>query len=493
MICVVIKGPSYEEAHQQILKAILYADLVELRLDFFAALDLNALKDLRTHFSIPMIFTLRSKLQGGNYSQSEEQRLNDIRKLASLKPEYLDLENDLSMSFVEEISKHSEIKTILSYHNFKETPQDLEALLIEMRKTPTAFYKIAVTAQNSLDALKLLCLAKNNDGKLIAISMGTHGQISRILAPVMGCPLTYAALDDGQTSAPGQLSAQTLLEQYHYRSLNKQTTVYGLIGDPVDQSISDATHNSLMEACGLNSVYVKMQVHPSELEQFLKLAKQLPFLGLSVTMPLKEHILPFLDNTNPQVQDIGAVNTLVLEDGKIAGFNTDGVGALNAIEKHCKVKDKRVVILGAGGAAKAIVLEAKQRGALVTILNRDAGKASELAQRLQCVGKGLDEMAVCAEEGYEILINCTPVPLPIDARDLLPTAVIMDIKTKPMETELIMQALKKGCRIVYGYEMFLEQALGQFNLWFKDRINIEECRNLLDETILEIFQLSAKA
>lgn len=492
MICVVIKGPTYQEAHQQILKAIPYADLVELRLDFFTTLDLNALKDLRTQFSIPMIFTLRSKQQGGNYSQAEEQRLEDIRKLASLKPEYLDLENDLSKDFVKEISKHSEIKVILSYHNFETTPDDLEALLLEMRSIPAAFYKIAVTAPNSLDAMRLLCLAKNNDGKLIAISMGAHGQISRIVAPVMGCPFTYAALDDGQTSAPGQLTAQTLLEQYHYRSLNSQTTVYGLIGDPVDQSISDVTHNNLLEACGLNSVYVKIQVPPAELEQFLKLAKKLPFRGLSVTMPLKEHILPFLDNINPQAQDIRAVNTLVFEDGKITGFNTDGIGASNAIEKHCKVQDKRIVILGAGGAAKAIVLEAKRRGAFVSILNRDADKARELAQRLQCVGKGLDEMAVCAEEGYDILINCTPVPLPINAQDILSTAVIMDIKTKPMETELIKQALKKGCRIVYGYEMFLEQALGQFNLWFKDRINIE-CRNILEETILEVMQLSPKA
>lgn len=482
MICVVIKGPTFDEAQQQIAKAIAYADLVELRLDCFNSLDLGALKTLRTHFSIPMIFTLRSKTQGGNYAKSEENRLADIRRLIKLKPEYLDLENDVHASFIDEISKNSEIKLILSYHNFEETPQNLNSIYVEMRKIPAYKYKIAVTAKNCLDALQLLLWAKKSDDKLIAISMGSHGQISRILGPIVGCSITYAALEEDQKSAPGQLSAKTLIEKYHHRLLNPHTKIYALIGDPVDKSISDETHNHLIAACGLDAVYVKIQVKPSEVSDFLQLAKQLPFHGISVTMPLKEQVLPSLDDVDSQAAQIGAINTLLIENKKIDGFNTDGIGALNAIETKDKVKGKKMVIIGAGGAAKAIAFEAHKRGAHVTILNRDAEKAIQIGKLLNCVGKGLDEIAVCAESGYDILINCTPSPQPIPSDYILPHTIVMDITTKPKETAFLKQAMKKECDIIYGYQMFIEQALGQFKIWLKN-FDVQQSRKILEAIV----------
>jgi len=486
MLCVVIKGPTFQEAYLQISEALLYADLIELRLDCFAQLDFAALKNLRTHFTIPMIFTLRSQMQGGGYVQAEERRLADIRRLVALKPEYLDLENHIGVDFVEEISsQYPGIKLILSYHNFAETPDDLEGLYSNMRMIPAFFYKIAVTAHNCLDALRLICWAKQSDEKLIAISMGSHGQISRILGPLMGSPITYAALDEDQKSAPGQLSAKLLLGLYHYRALNPHTAIYGLIGDPVDQSISDKTHNSFITASALDAVYVKIQVKPSELFEFLKLAKQLPFHGLSVTMPLKEQIVAFLDVIDPQALDIGAVNTLSFQSGKVVGFNTDGIGALNAIEKECQVAGKRIVIIGAGGSARAIAFEALRRGGVVTILNRHAEKAIQIAQCLNCIGKGLESMAACAEAGYDILINCTPVPLPIDVEYILPQALVMDITTNPKETEFLKHAKEKGCRIIYGYQMFIEQALGQFNLWFRDNIDLDKSIKTFETNVAE--------
>jgi len=460
MICVVIKGPTFEEAHHQISKALEYADLVELRLDLFEILDLEALKSLQTHFSIPMIFTLRS----------QSKRLEDIRSLAALKPQYLDLEEETPPYFIAEIaSQYPAVKLILSYHHFEATPEDLEGIYFEMKKTPAYFYKVAVTAQNSLDAMRLIFWAKESDDKLIAISMGSHGQISRILSPMIGCPITYAALEEGGEVAPGQLSAKILIDRYHHRSLNLETTLYGLIGDPVSQSISHETHNRFMSAQGLNAVYIKMQVKAEELTDFLDYAKRLPFCGLSVTMPLKERILSLLDEIDSQAAAIGAVNTLLLKKGKTFGYNTDGIGALNAIESEFLVRGKRMVIIGAGGASKAIAYEAIHRGALVTIINRDSTKAFQMAKRLQCVGKGLEDMADCAKAGYDILINCTPVSMPIDPQYILPHVLVMDITTKPKETMLLQHAMRKNCQIVYGYKMFVEQAKGQFDLWFKDK------------------------
>lgn len=489
MICAVVRGPTYTEAHNQISTAISVADMVELRLDFFDFFDSEDLIKLRSSFTIPMIFTLRSHFDGGNYKQSEETRLDAIQNLAALKPEYLDVESHVSNDFIRKISKqHPEIKLILSYHNFEETPKDLEGIYQSMRNTPAFFYKIAVKAHNSIDALRLICWCKDSKKDLIAISMGEPGQISRILGPITGCPITYAALEEDQGSAPGQLTASTLNDRYQYPSLNSKSFVYGLIGDPVKPSISDETHNDLMAACGLDAVYVKIQITPSELSDFMHYARQIPFRGLSVTMPLKEKILPLLDAIDPQAREIGAVNTLIFENEQVKGYNTDGLGALNALEKDCVIKNKRIVIIGAGGSTKAIAYEACQRGAFVTILNRTADKAIQLAQSLNCRGYGIVKMKDCFEEGYDALINCTPHSEPIESKYVIPGSLVMDIKTKPKESDLIKQAKKKNCQIVYGYEMFIEQALGQFDLWFNNRINIDICREIIETKALDVLK-----
>lgn len=496
MLCIVIKGPTWEEVVRQVAAASDCADSVELRLDMFSQINLRSstavsrLKELRRKFHIPMIFTLRSREQGESYSEVEERRLDEIRLLAELKPEYLDLEYTVPRSFVEEIAhSHPEIRIILSYHNFIETPFDLESLYQKMHGKPAHWYKIAVTAQSTLDALRLLAWAQGKEGSVIAISMGMLGQISRILGPIIGSPVTYASLDDNLRTAPGQLSEKTLNECYHFHKSHRNTKIYGLIGDPVDSSISDQTHNALMDRYKLSAVYVKIPLKSTELAAFFSLVKKLPFHGLSVTMPLKESVIPFLDQIDPEAKAVGAVNTLLINEDKISGYNTDGMGALDAIERKESILGKRVVIVGAGGAAKAICYEACRRGASVTILNRNAEKAHQIASRFNCSGKGLDQMPFCASEGYDILINTTSVEMPIPSDCLYPGAIIMDIKTRPLETELIKYALKKELRVIYGYQMFVEQAVGQFSLWFGKSLNAQDVRPFLDKQAAAILNM----
>lgn len=468
-ICVAIKGPSIEEASQQITQALPHADIIELRLDLFGIRDLSSIQSLRTKFPIPMIFTLRSRQQGGEYNESETVRLSEMRQLASLKPEYLDIESEVPKSFIQEISSHyPQIKIILSNHNFINTPDNLDILLQEMRKIPASFYKIAVTAANSIDTLRLLswCQQAGNNNDLIAISMGQYGEISRIVGPLFGSCITYACLDDTLSTAPGQLSAKILAERYHYKSLNPHTALYGLIGNPVTKSISDVAHNASLRELGLNAVYIKIPITPDELPEFLKIARTLPFKGLSVTMPLKEAVMSHIDHINDEAKAIGAVNTLKFDQGKIYGINTDGIGALNAIEKHITIKGKKVTLIGAGGAAKAIAYEAHKRGALLTILNRDIEKAKKIASDLGCVAAALNAISFSAHADYDLLINCTPSPMPIPEEYLRPSAYIMDITTRPKETELLQAAQKKGCSLIYGYEMFVQQAQEQLAWWF---------------------------
>lgn len=403
MICVCIKDLSQ-------LSKCEFADLIELRLDLLSSWDC-------LESPLPILMTPASE------------------KAAALKPDYLDVDMKVFPTY----PIHSKI--ILSFHDFNQIPEDLDGLFAEMKKRPAHYYKIAVTPKTTTEALNFLLWARSLNERIIAVGMGPYGQITRILGPVIGTPITYAALEEGQEVAPGQLPAKVLLERYHHRALNSETQIFGLIGDPVEQSISDVTHNRYMEEMGWNAVYVKMQVTAQELPEFLEAAKQLPFKGISVTMPLKEAILPYLDYIDPEAEAIGAVNTLLFEDGKILGFNTDGKGACDAIGN---LDGKQVVVLGTGGAAKAIAYEAKKRGAHVTIVQRREFPNFEYS--------------------YDILINCTPV-MPISPKSILPGTIVMDIKTRPKDTPLLQCALEKGCTVIYGEEMFLRQAAFQFEIW----------------------------
>ncbi len=490
MLCAVVKGPSFVEAESQIQKALESADIVELRLDMFSSIDLIEINRLHTTYSIPKIFTLRAKRQGGSFNGTEQERLAALQNLASIQPEYLDLEFDIPSDFVRQIRRLCpHIIIIISHHNFHETPNDLSKILDEMKSNDGDYYKIATMANSVLDTMRLLVWAKNASSNIIPITMGAHGQLSRIIGPLIGNPITYASLENDLQTAPGQIPVSVMKERYQFGSLNPGTLLYGLIGDPISSSISNITHNHLFKSIHIDAIYVKVQVLKDDLKEFLQLAKEMPFQGLSVTMPLKECIMPHLKVIDHQAIAIGAVNTLKLEQGNWIGYNTDGFGAINAIETETPIQGKKIVVIGAGGAAKAIVYEAIRKKAKVTVLNRNVDKARQIADAFRCEAKSLDEMEVCYKEGYDILINCTSVECPIPADMILPSTVFMDINTRTTNNTFIKEASKKGCRIVLGYRMFIEQAAGQFDLWFDSQVNKQQCLEILGQKARECLVL----
>lgn len=458
MLCVVIKGPLFSDAYRQVGEALLYADLIELRLDYFTSLSLTRLKEFCSQFALPMIFTLRSQLDGGGYKQSEEKRLAQILVLAELLPAYLDLEHRVSSDFIREIAAHyPSIRLIRSYHDCIKTPEyaELEAIYAEMQDPRVSLYKIAAHANHHLDAMRLLCWNRASDPALIAISMGPLGGLSRILGPIVQNPITYAFLEE-------PFHVQLLVERYRHYCLSPKTAIYGLIGNPIGRSIGDETHNQWFALRGLDAVYVKIQLDPSDLAEFLSYAKQLGFKGLSVTMPLKEAILPYLDACDSKASEIGAVNTVVFEEDRILGYNTDGAGALDALERELDPNNLKVAIMGTGGTAKAIAHEALCRGACVTILGRNAEKALQIAEKLGCASGGESALLEC-----DLLINCTPVSPSIDSVMLSPHVLLMDVRVKPEDNAFLNKGRAKGCRTLDGLCMFFEQAAGQQRIWFK--------------------------
>lgn len=480
MLVVAIIAKNFDDAKQKIAQAEAFAiGGIELRLDYFDKIHIEEIKKLRQLFNMPMIFTLRKQSQGGFYKKDEDSRLKLIKQLIALNPEYFDLEYDVSHDFIKEIHRQSpHTKLICSYHDFNETPKDLSKILDNMQQNEFSIYKIATKANSSLDALRMLNFI-NEKSKELTISgmcMGEPGSLTRILAPIANSRINYGSLETIQETAPGQLDITTLFDVYNYEKINNNTGIYALLGDPVDKSIGHIFHNRAFREAKRNAVYIKLKLSASELEYFFQLIKKLPFKGFSITMPLKKAVIPFMDELNADVQHIQAVNTILVKNNKLIGFNTDGIGTLNAIEEQIKVKNKKMVIIGAGGTAKAIAYEAVKRGATVIILNRTGKRAEDLAHQMGCLGFGLDYADKISKQGYDVLVNATSLGMegqsqksPISSKAILPKRVVLDMVSKPKNTLFIKAAQSKNCTCIYGKQAFIKQAIEQQYIWFKQK------------------------
>ncbi len=471
MLFTIINGPNIEKALELLDQAIGRVDGIEIRLDSFLnikPIQFEPLLKKANEAHLKVLFALRPKRQGGGFESGEKERLDLIELFCDLDPDYVDLEHDVSSDFRQILSlKHPKIQFFSSYHNFEETPKDLKSVLDSIHSEYAHIYKIATFARSSLDALRMIKFVNEQKAHhtLIGISMGEEGSITRILAPVFGNYLSFAMINPEEQTAPGQFEIKELLDIYHYSSLNMHTRFFGVIGSPLNKSVGKHIHNAVFSQMKINGCYVTMPIKVEELSSFFSLIKDLPFSGLSVTMPLKELVVSYLDEVTPSAQVIGAVNTIAIKDGKMIGYNTDGIGALEAIEKYVPIKGQRIVVVGAGGSAKAIICEAIARGARVSILNRTESKALQLAKTFGCQGGGMDLLPKVFREGYDILINCTPTGESIDPRWLIPGSYVMDIVYNPKETPFLLKAIEKKCHPIFGIDMYINQAVEQQVIW----------------------------
>lgn len=465
MLISVLYGPTKEDVHNQIRRSLPFAQGFELRLDLLSEQTLNCIDELRKTISIPLIFTFRESSQGGGRVIEEHKRLQILNSFLSLQPDYCDIEVGTDPMWLKKIAQeYPKIDYICSYHNFQETPQDLEGLFAFMQRPECTYYKIAVHANSTLDMLRLMAFAKTKKN-LIWISMGPSGMPSRVLSPITGSHLSYCGLENRE-NALQQIDLQTLIQIYRFSQMNEQTQIFCLIGDPVDASIGHLYHNHAFAQTKKNAIYVKLRVVHNELEAFFRYARQLSFRGLSVTMPHKSAVLPFLDAIDPYAQTIGAVNTIRCENNILTGYNTDGQGALNAIERHIQVQGKRIALLGAGGAARAILYEAIQRGADVHIFNRTFKKAQELAAHFGAEARPFEELS---KEKFDVLINTIPSAkdgaFPYSLDKIHFPIYVLDTDVKADETAFSQMAKHSNSVLIFWKEMFYEQAALQQKIW----------------------------
>ncbi len=486
MICIPIVGPTQNKSLEDIAMAEPLADFLELRLDLMKDYDLGALLQAATK---PCIVTNRTKREGGQFAGTEEERVNILKKAMDAGAEYVDIETstpkELLKPFLE--SDHKS-KIILSYHNFTDTPEELEHLYKIMCEMPADVIKIVTYARditNNLAVFKLIYRAKKDDKKIIALCMGERGEISRILSPLLGGFLTFGSLETGKESAPGQITAVKLRDIYRVGDKRDLFKIYGVIGNPISKSMGYLIHNRAFKETGSSDIYVPFLV--DNVEKFFKGFSPY-FEGLSVTMPFKEDIMAVIGEVDETARKIGAVNTVVRDGEGWKGYNTDCTGAVKALEEHIDLSGKKVLIIGAGGTAKAIGHGVREKGAKITVTyNKNKERGTQLAKEL---GAEVVNVQDAGEEEVDVLINCSPVGMnpdveatPISSRHLRKGMIVFDSVYNPPETRLIRDAKAAGCIAISGIELFINQAVGQFELWTGQKAPANPMRDVVVKTI----------
>jgi shikimate dehydrogenase len=251
--------------------------------------------------------------------------------------------------------------------------------------------------------------------------------------------------------------------------IDANTKICCLIGDPVEHSLSPLIHNAGYQALGINYVYVSFRV--KDIKPAIEGIRGLNIRGASITLPHKTSAIKYLDRIDPLAEEIGAVNTIVNDEGVLTGYNTDGDGALQALEEVTTLGGKKAALIGSGGAASAIAVGFKKKGVKLVILNRTEDKARELATKVNADSFGsLEKLPEISSA--DILINATSVGMwpeinqSVVPEDLLHNRLtVFDTVYNPKETKLLAEARERGCAIVYGYKMLLYQAAMQFELF----------------------------
>ena len=523
MLCVPILADEPAIAKRDaILAAEKGADIVEFRVDLLMEADLSLeariaqIKELVAESPLPCIVTCRPEWEGGLYAGGEDERVSMFEALgtADSPPAYIDVElkaYTASANIRQKINlavdhpkqeRHVRTRLILSSHDFTGRPADLTRKILAMHAEPAcAVVKVAYRARSIRDNLELFDILSERQKPTIALGMGEFGLMSRVLAPKFGGFLTFASLRDESATAPGQPTIDDLLGMYRFRSIGKDTKVYGVIGWPVTQSMSPLIHNAGFAQIGWDGVYVPMPVAADAADTegsrlsfdttFSALVGHFgpDFSGASVTVPHKEYAIGGEPVGDWDQLEIGAANTLrqyFYDPENPRDFlwqcaNSDA-GAISALidDELGEIRDRRVGIYGAGGAARAAAYVAARRGATVMLHNRSPKRAELLATDLN--SRGLNGKVVVGEiqthqRNYDLYINCTPVgmaggpdpdglsiPIP-DMPALPPKTVFFDTVYNPIETPMLKAAKERGYRTIDGVQMFVRQAAAQFELW----------------------------
>lgn len=478
-ICVSICAETASELVQRIKRAGELADIVEIRFDCLPPTELARTKFKLPDFKRIFLVTFRPREEGGKRKLTVFERLKFWEAVcwANRRKKFLiDAEFDIYQAL-----NHAAAQTIVSFHDFIGNSENLNGFYTLFELINERVLKVAVQVDDLTDAVpiwKLFEKAKSEKKQIIPIAMGESGKWTRILGLAHGAFMTYAALDSGRETAPGQISAEDLIQVYRVKELDQNTEVYGIIGGNTSYSMSPYIHNAAFKFHDLNSVFVPLQTQ--NLDEFIKrMVKpetreiELNFKGFAVTIPHKQAIIKHLDFLDESATKIGAVNTVKIENGKLYGYNTDARGFIEPLKNaYGDLKDARVAIFGAGGAARALIYALTKENADVTVFARNIEKAEDLAKDFKVqISKIKDKNENYSE--FDILVNATPLGTKgelenqsiVSARQIKDVKLVYDLIYNPFQTKLMSEADKINVPKIGGMAMLVAQAMRQQRIW----------------------------
>jgi 3-dehydroquinate dehydratase/shikimate dehydrogenase len=462
-LCVTVTGRTMEELRRA-RDGAMGADLVEVRLDGVDRPDAAGALEGRLR---PVIVTCRPAWEGGAFAGSEEERRQILHDAITAGAEFVDLE--MRAEFTQELVRLRRGRgVVLSLHSFGSEKPDVAETVRSLLSTGAEVVKLAYEAQALVDTLPLYEFANRPDSRSternrVLVAMGQPGASTRVLAARLGNRWTYA----GDGVAPGQMPPARLLGEYRYRRIRPDADLYAVVGNPVAHSLSPAMHNAGFEHFDINAAYVALEA--KDADDFVQFARAMRIRGASITAPFKVEMLTRVDSHDALASEVGAINTLSVKGDRWLGSNTDVAGFVTPLKGRMALKGTRAVVLGAGGAARAVVVALKREGATVTVCGRRAEEARKVADLV-----GVKAGEYPPRPGtWDVLVNATSAGsrhgdrspmegVPLDGE------IVFDLVYSPSETALIRQAREAGCWTIGGIEMLIGQAELQFATWIGD-------------------------
>ena len=471
-VCVAVVGEDAANILERAESLVRDNPFMEFRLDYLSnpAAGLPKLKHfLDMHPEATVIATCRRAINGGKFKGSAAAQLDLLTKAAATGFQLVDIELQSAQILkpAELAGLKDRVGVILSFHDFKATKK-LEDTFADMKRYPADFYKVVSTATSLYDNVQMMKFLQAHSAQyeMVGLCMGEQGIISRLLGVRAGSVFTFGSATRGEETAPGQVTAGELRDTYRIDMVDAATQVYGVAGDPVSHSMSPIMMNTAFRRETVNAVYLAL--HARSLKDLMACINDIPLRGLSITMPYKQDIVALLSNSDALTRQIGACNTVVrAQDGKLYGFNTDVAGIVTPLEQRLTLHGAKILVLGAGGVARAAVFGLKNKGAEVFITNRTPEKGQTLAR--QAKAKYMKRADV-AKSNFDVIINATPVGMgtnrqsPLEDKELN-TKYLFDLVYVPAETKLTRMARAKNIEVIPGLEMFVQQGARQFEIW----------------------------
>lgn len=485
LVCLTLTGKTLLEDAELVKKYSQHIDVAELRVDYLEEEERLNVRDFPSMVNIPCILTIRRVEDGGLYDSGEFSRTALFGRALAYADQnptknfaYVDFEEDFNVPGLIDSAQAFGIKIIRSCHKFDGPVRNLRERCLKMRRTQFEIPKIAFMPQTLSDVTQLFREAAGiTDFPHIFVAMGNLGVPSRILSSKLNSFLTYTSPIEtcGNTSSIGHIDPIELNEMYRFREIDEHTRFFAVTGFPLKVTSSPLIHNQGYQAHNMNNVFIPLP--STSIAESIEFAGELGIKGLAVTVPYKRDAMEIADEIGVEVSEIGACNTLVKDFSQWVGHNTDALGFQRALEEFLETKKlhrRKVAIIGAGGASRAIAFAIKQMGGKACVFNRTLSHAKSLAEDFGFEYAPLEPESLPILERYsDIIIQTTKVGMnsedapnkennPLWFYQFKGSENLFDIVYDPLVTPVMKLAQEAGCRVCNGYSMLKYQGYRQF-------------------------------